>query len=45
MSAVLDDESPAHDLGTDIEELCHNPLPIVGNGENTFKGGAEINTV
>ena len=40
--SVVNNKSPAHDLGAHIEKLGHNPFPVTGNGKDPFKGGNEI---
>ena len=40
--AVLDDEGPAHDLRTHVEELGDDALAIVSEGEDAAQGGHEM---
>ena len=43
--AVLDDEGPAHNLRSDVEELCKNPFPVPANGENPFQSRNKVDIV
>ena len=35
---ILDNERPAHDLGTHVEELCHHTLTVTFQGEQSSEG-------
>ena len=45
MCTILNDKGPTHNLRTYIEELCHNSLTVMMNGENTFQSRSEIDAV
>ena len=40
---ILDDECPAHDLGTYIEELCNYPFAIALDSKDALQGRTEVN--
>ena len=35
--SLFNDKGPTHNLRTYIEELCHDSLTVMMNGENTFQ--------
>lgn len=45
MCTILNDKGPTHNLRTYIEELCHDSLTVMMNGENTFQSRPEIDAV
>ena len=45
MSSILNDESPAHDLCADIEELGDNSFAVMLAMEDAFQGRDKINLV
>ena len=40
--AILEDEGPAHQLSTDIAELCHHAIAVVLVGYQQFDAVAQI---
>ena len=43
--AILDDEGPAHDLYTDIEELGNDPLAVIVDAQDALQRGQRVYVV